>query len=190
MNEDIRLAWLERAREGDKEALGKLLEDYRPYLSVIVRARKNSRLLARVGDSDQVQDIFLEVCRQFSSFRGTRLEELVSWFKEMVLGVMANAARSHLGTAKRDLDRERPLNEVGGLSGVGSTPSAVAIRHEESALLAKAMVRLPDDMQRVLLGRHVHQLSYAHLAFEMERSEAAVRVLHVRALRRLRAECS
>jgi RNA polymerase sigma-70 factor (ECF subfamily) len=55
--------------------------------------------------------------------------------------------------------------------------------------MAEALARLPDDMQQVLLGRHMDGLSYAELAGRLGRTEAAVRVLYTRALRRLRDEC-
>ena len=71
-----------------------------------------------------------------------------------------------------------------------STPSARIIRQEEIVLLADGLARLPEDMQQVLLGRHVDGLSYAVLAERLNRTEAALRVLYTRAfLRCLRAEC-
>ena len=41
-------------------------------------------------------------------------------------------------------------------------------------------------MQQVLLGRHLDGLSHAELARVLGRSESAVRMLYLRALRRLR----
>jgi RNA polymerase sigma-70 factor (ECF subfamily) len=75
---------------------------------------------------------------------------------------------------------------AGQLADSGSSPSAQAIRHEEAALMAEALAGLPDDMQQVLLGRHVDGLSHAAIAQRLDRTEQAVRMLYVRALRRLR----
>ena len=52
--------------------------------------------------------------------------------------------------------------------------------------MAEAIAELSEEMQAVLLGRHLHFRSYAELAVELGRSEGAVRVLYTRALRRLR----
>jgi RNA polymerase sigma-70 factor (ECF subfamily) len=52
--------------------------------------------------------------------------------------------------------------------------------------MARTIAGLPDDMQQVLLGRHLDGLSYAVLAERLGRSEGAVRVLYTRALRRVR----
>jgi RNA polymerase sigma-70 factor (ECF subfamily) len=56
--------------------------------------------------------------------------------------------------------------------------------------MAEALSRLPEDMQQVLLGRHLDGASYGVLAERLGRSEGAVRVLYTRALRRLREECA
>ena len=70
--------------------------------------------------------------------------------------------------------------------GPAESPSDQAVRHEEAAALAEALSRLPDDMQQALLGRHLDGLSHAELARTLGRSETAVRMLYLRALRRLR----
>ena len=67
-----------------------------------------------------------------------------------------------------------------------SSPPEQAIRHEEALSMAEAVGQLPDDMQQVLLGRHVDGLSHADIARSLGRTEGAVRMLYLRALRRLR----
>jgi RNA polymerase sigma-70 factor (ECF subfamily) len=60
------------------------------------------------------------------------------------------------------------------------------VRQETADRIAIAMTRLPDDMQRVLLARVVDGRNYETIAAELNRSTGAVRVLFVRALRRLK----
>jgi RNA polymerase sigma-70 factor (ECF subfamily) len=190
MNAGERQAALESARGGDAQALGRLLESYRPYVRVIVRSFRDNRLQARVGSSDMIQDALLEAHRAFASFRGVTVAELTAWLRQIVVRTAGHVAREHAGAAKRDLDREEPGGAVNGqLADPGSSPSEQAIRHEQAALLADAMAQLPEDMQQVLLGRHMDGLSYTTLAEQLGRSEAAVRVLYTRALRRLRQHC-
>ncbi len=43
-----RQAALERARQGDKQACGELLESFRPYVRVIARALRDERLVSRI----------------------------------------------------------------------------------------------------------------------------------------------
>ena len=189
MNAGERQAALDRARRGDVQAFGELLESYRPYVRVLVRGFHDERLRARLDGSDLIQDALLEAHRCFAQFRGAAVAELTAWLRQIVLRTAGRTLRGHLGTDRRDAGRERAAGAAAECAADGSTPSAQAIRHEQAARMAEALARLPDDMQQVLLGRHTDDLSYAVLAERLGRSEAAVRVLYTRALRRLREEC-
>jgi RNA polymerase sigma-70 factor (ECF subfamily) len=114
---------------------------------------------------------------------------LTAWVRRIVLRTTGHALRDHLEASKRALGAEEPAEALDGRADSGSTPSAQAIRHEEAARMAEALARLPEEMQQVLLGRHLDGLSYAALAELLGRSEGAVRVLYTRALRRLQDEC-
>ena len=184
----MRQAALDRARLGDEQARGELLESFRPYIRVIVRSFRDDRLQARVDDSDLIQDAFLEALRGFAAFRGATVAEFVAWLRQIVRRAVARSRRGHLGTDKRAVELEQPADDLPDPVDSGSSPSAQAIRHEQAAQMAEAVARLPDDMQHVLLGRHMDGLSHAEIARRLGRTEGAVRVLYTRALRRLREE--
>ncbi len=187
MDADERQAVLEQARGGDAQAVGTLLEGYRPYVRVLVRAFKDERLQGKVGESDLIQDALLEAHRCFASFQGSTPAELAAWLRQIVIRSVGHTIRGFLGTEKRDVAREQAMAGFAQLlARSGSTPSAVAIRHEQAARMAAALAQLPDDMQQVLLGRHVDNLSHAEIAAKLGRTEAATRVLYTRALRKLR----
>lgn len=175
---------LERARQGDIQALGELLESFRPYVRVIVHALREKRLQSVLDESDLIQDALLEARRSFAGFRGTTVAELTVWLRQIVL---RTCQRTQQRLGKGDAARE-PLAEnlVELLPDAGSSPSAVAIRHEQAARMAEALTRLPEEMQQVLLARHADDLAHAAIAREMGRTEGAVRMLYLRALRRLR----
>ena len=59
-----------RARNGQAEALGELCDHYRNYLRVVVRSELKSRLRERVELSDVIQEVMVEIVRQFPSFTG------------------------------------------------------------------------------------------------------------------------
>jgi RNA polymerase sigma-70 factor (ECF subfamily) len=183
-------ATLERALQGDCQALGELLDSYRPYLRVLARALRHGRIQARLDDSDLIQDALVEAHKTFGQFRGLTVAELTAWLRQIVVRTAGHLVRSHLAAAKRDAQREQRLDDLPAPPDSGNSPSAQAIRHEQAARMADALARLPEDMQQVLLGRHMDGQSYAVLAERLQRSEAAVRVLYTRALRRLREECA
>jgi RNA polymerase sigma-70 factor, ECF subfamily len=190
MNADEQQAALECVRQGDTQALGELLDSFRPYVRVLARALQNERLQGRLDESDLIQDALLEVYRSFASFHGETVAELTAWLRQVVIHTAGHTLRAHLGTARRDASREHEVDDLAGLAvDTGNTPSDTAIRHEQSARMAVALARLPEEMQQVLLGRHMDNLSHADLAGRLGRTEGAVRVLYTRALRRLRDEC-
>jgi RNA polymerase sigma-70 factor (ECF subfamily) len=189
MNAGEQQTALARARLGDSRALGQLLESFRPYVRCLVRALGGERLQPRLGESDLIQDALLEAHRSFGEFRGNTVAELTAWLRRIVLRTAGHSLRDHLEAGKRALGNEEPADALDSRADSASSPSAQAVRHEEAARMAEALAQLPEDMQQVLLGRHMDGLSYAALAEQLGRSEGAVRVLYTRALRRLREEC-
>jgi RNA polymerase sigma-70 factor, ECF subfamily len=183
-----RLAALEAARRGDADALGRLLESFRPYVRMIVRALWDDRLNGGLDESDLMQDALLEAHRGFPAFRGQTPGELLAWLRRVVVRSAGHTLRSLAGTAKRDPARERPA-DLDRLAADEDDPGAQAARREEAVLLIDALGRLPEEVQQVLLGRHAEGLSHAELAARLGRSEGAVRMLYLRGLRRLRDLC-
>src|SRR5262245_40520467 len=112
MNAEQRREALERARQGDADALGRLLESYRPYLRLLVQGACGGRLRARMDDSDLVQGALLEASRGIGQFRGTTPAELTAWLRQIALRTVRHALRDHLGSAGRDAGREVPLGEA------------------------------------------------------------------------------
>ena len=70
---------LQEARSPDGAALGRLLELYRRYLSLLARVQIGQRLQGKVDASDIVQETFLDAHRNFARFRGASEAELVGW---------------------------------------------------------------------------------------------------------------
>jgi len=190
MPEDDRQALLQRARDGDNEARGQLLDSFGPYVRVIARSVRNGRLKGRFGESDLIQDALLEAHRSFDSFRGATEAEFVAWLRQIVVRTVGHAVRANLDAGKRDANREQSASHLSGIAvDTGTSPSGVAIRHEESARLAAALEQLPEEMREVILARHVEDVPYAELAQRLGRKEPAVRMLYVRAIRRMKEVC-
>jgi RNA polymerase sigma factor (sigma-70 family) len=68
----------------------------------------------------------------------------------------------------------------------GSSPEMKAMGHELHARLAAALEQLPDDMRELLQTRVIDGLDYREIARRTGRTEGALRVHYVRALRKLR----
>jgi DNA-directed RNA polymerase specialized sigma24 family protein len=76
---------LQRARAGDGDALGTLLDRFRPYARLLVRSLRRGRVPGRLDDSDLIQDAFLEADRSIGRFEGASLPEFIGWLRAVVL---------------------------------------------------------------------------------------------------------
>src|SRR5262245_45325068 len=155
---------LEQALGGDREALGRLLEAQRPALHRLAQRQLEGRIAARVDASDVIQQTFLEAHRSFEQFAGLDARELVAWLEGILDHKVAGAIRHHALLQKRNVSRERSLDDSrrgGGaplkqeLDAGFSSPSQKAIRGEEAQRLTQALTALPDDQREAVRLRHL-----------------------------------
>ncbi len=184
------------ARAGEALCLGKLLELYRGYLTLLARLQIGRRLQGKVDAADLVQDTFLEASKNFKRFRGTTEAELLTWLRRILAAKIADMMRRYLGSQCRDVRLERELAAElerssqdldGGLLAKQDSPSKQVSRREEGVVLANILALLPEDYREVLILRHLEGLSFPEVAQRMERSLDSVKKLWTRALARLRA---
>jgi RNA polymerase sigma-70 factor (ECF subfamily) len=184
--------WFTAARAGSPEALGRLLDACQLYLMQIANGEMESRLQAKVGASDIVQDTYLEAQRIFERFHGNSPTELRAWLRAILLNKLATAARQYHGTAKRQLGREVPIDPAASQpidpAGSLTTASSIMAREERMQALMSALGKLPEDYRQVILWRQVENLSFEEMAARLGRSVEAVRKLWSRALQSLEKE--
>jgi RNA polymerase sigma-70 factor (ECF subfamily) len=188
------------ARQGSNSCLGQLLALYTNYLKLLVSAQLDSRLRVRVSPSDIVQESFFEAHRDFPEFRGKSIGEFVVWLRRIVVNNILRVVEQHVQAEKRDVRREVSLEEIGRrleqstvrletlLAEQAESPSGCASRREDEILLADTLAQLPADYRDVIVLRHIEGLSFEEVAQRMERSAGAVRMLWLRALKKMRDE--
>lgn len=186
---------LHGARAGDPAALGRLLDGYRQYLTLLARLQIDRTLRVKVGASDVVQETFLEAHRDFAAFRGGTVAELTAWLRQILARNLANQVRRYRGTRGRDVRLERGLADAldrssdrlaATLAAPSGSPSQAAARGEAAVLLAEALARLPEDYREALVLRNLQELSFPEVAERMDRSVDSVKKLWARGLARLR----
>jgi RNA polymerase sigma-70 factor (ECF subfamily) len=186
-----------RARQGEANALGLLLERYRSYLTLLARVQIGRRLQGKADPADLVQEAFLEATGHFGQFRGTTEPELTAWLRQILASRLAHLLRRYYGTQARDVRLERVLGDEldqssrafdRGLIAAQSSPSQQVHRREQAVLLADALDRLPPDYREVIMLRHLEGLTFPEVATRLGRSVDSVEKLWVRALPRLRRE--
>jgi RNA polymerase sigma-70 factor (ECF subfamily) len=181
------------ARLGSGVALGQLLEACRHYLTDQARRQVVPGLKCKVSASDLVQETSLDAHRDFASFRGQCLEELIAWLRRILLYNAANAARRYRA-GKRQLSRELAIeghpDVAKQLTAADPSPRSLAVADEEQASVLQAIERLPDDYQTVIWLRNREHYSFVEIGDFMDRSPDAVRKLWFRAIERLQSELS
>src|SRR3954454_18493525 len=188
------------ARGGSGSCLGQLLALYTNYLKLLVAAQLDNRLRARVSPSDIVQESFYEAHRDFGDFRGTSIGEFVVWLRRIVVNNILRVVEQHVLAEKRDVRREVSLEEIGRrleqstvrletlLAQQAESPSGYASRREDELLMADTLAQLPADYREVIVLRHIEGLSFEQVADRMGRSAGAVRMLWMRALKKMREQ--
>jgi RNA polymerase sigma-70 factor (ECF subfamily) len=191
---------LTKARAGDQDSLGRLLESYRGYLRALACSKIDLRLQARANPSDLIQETFLLASRHFNQFRGQSEREWLHWLRRILRRCVSRFVRKHGWVRKRNAYREislerEPLSPVPGhgagrpqIADSGSSPSARAQRRELASLVAERLARLSPAHRDVLILRNLKGLAFEEVARRMRRSPGAVRVLWLRALDQLRCQ--
>jgi RNA polymerase sigma-70 factor, ECF subfamily len=191
-------ALIDKARRGSADSLGRLLQMYRNYLTVLAGTQIERRLQPRMSPSDVVQETMLRAHANFAQFRGASEPELVSWLRQILVNNLARFVEQHVLAARRDVRREVSIERLGNaleqstiqlaaLLPAGSrSPSAAAQQREEAVVLADRLALLAADYREVLMLRNLQGLPFETIAEQMGRSVSATRMLWLRAIEKLR----
>jgi RNA polymerase sigma-70 factor (ECF subfamily) len=182
---------LDQIAQGDRQALERLLERYRPGLHDFVAARLDPKLRARLDPSDVVQDAQLEVVRRMDDFLRRRPMPFHLWVRKTAYERLLNLRRDHRKRARRSVDREVALPDRSSLLlaqpllAGGPSPSQQLAAREFADRVAQAVAELAEADREILLMRHAEELPYEEIACLLEIEPAAARKRYGRALIRL-----
>jgi RNA polymerase sigma-70 factor (ECF subfamily) len=193
----VTLVLLDRVRDGDADAVNRLLERHRAAIRRMIDSRMDRVIERRVDASDIVQDVMIEANRRLSDYLANPTMPFRLWLRHMARDRLIDAHRRHRVAATRSLDREVPLvardvdgSSVDGLVGIIDrelTPAAAATWHELERRFAAAVDLLDDLDRQIVLLRHFEHLSTADAAEILGLSKPAAGMRYLRAMRRLRS---
>jgi RNA polymerase sigma-70 factor (ECF subfamily) len=185
---------LRAAGQGDASARSLLLDRFRDRLKLMVAARLDRRLQARLDPSDVIQDALLQASCHLDQYLRTRPLPFYPWLRQFAWNRLVDLHRQHLAAGKRTARREEllPLSDhsawdlAGRLCSRDSSPSAHLSREEERAAVRRALDQLPRGDREVLIMRYLERLSVGEIAAVLDVSEGTVSTRTLRALQRLR----
>jgi len=186
------------ARDGDGDAINRLLERHRDALQRMVQMRLDQKIRRRIGVSDVVQEVLVQANRRLHDYLAQPTMPFHLWLRHIAKDRIIDAHRRHRGSAKRSVDRERPLvvaatddrstiQLAAQLCNDELTPSAAAAQQEIVRRVEQAISELADQDAEIMIMRHYEQLSNQEVAQSLNLSEPAASMRYLRAVRRLRA---
>ena len=177
---------IRRARAGDREALGKLLDAHRGYLRDAAERLLNPRIAARIDASDVVQQTCLSIHKRIAEFEGDDAAQFVAWLRQVHERNIQNVVRDQLHTQKRAAGRDEPLadRDVQGLR--QSSPSRRAMRGEDAVRLSRALAHLLADEQQALRLRYLEGRTLTEVCETMDLTKDALVWLMKRAMKHMR----
>jgi RNA polymerase sigma-70 factor (ECF subfamily) len=166
--------WIERARAGDREALGALWRAHQHLLLRYFRGRGSTQ------PEDLASQVWIDVAASLHRFSGDS-DDFRRW-------LFTIARRRQIDAARRSARRPEELDPGAGAD-LADASSAREFDDVGSLDRALALVRrLPADMAEAVLLRVVADLAVDEVAQVMGRREGHVRVLVHRGLRKLAEE--
>jgi RNA polymerase sigma-70 factor (ECF subfamily) len=161
---------LEQIQVGDRSAFERLFARYRPYLHRVAEARLDPKVLARVDPSDVVQEAQMEAYRRLPDYLARRPMPFRLWLRKLAQERILSIRRRHLQAKGRALRLEVPLPERSSLMlakpflAAESTPSQKLDQHELVHCVHRAVARLSEADQEILLLRTYEGLSNQDVA--------------------------
>ncbi len=186
-----------RIHGGDLDAFNQLFMRYYPRIKLLVRLHMLDKLRAQVEADDVIQEIYMEVYRNFHKFEYRDPDSFYKWVVKVIGWKIKDFDKYFFKTAKRQpaetlsLQQQAPgSSESGpviaeGLAGGQTTPSQIVMEKEGYRMLDKALQKLPRHFRRVIQLRHLEQRSVKDTAEELGMKPNAVNVLFHRAQQKL-----
>ncbi|MGF1579132.1 MAG: sigma-70 family RNA polymerase sigma factor [Gemmataceae bacterium] len=187
---------IEKAAEGDEQALGELFNQYRKRLRQMVRLRLDRRLKGRIDPSDVLQEAYMDVREQLPNYTQQQSMPFFLWLRLVTGQRMMRLHREHLGAAMRDAGREVSLytgampqassaSLAAQLLGRFTSVSQAAVRAERQVQLQAALNSMDDTDREIIALRNFEELSNNEAAEVLGLSKHAASKRYVRALTRL-----
>jgi RNA polymerase sigma-70 factor, ECF subfamily len=192
---------LSRARAGETEALGELCGLYRNYLRMVVRSGLGTKLRERVELSDVVQEVLVDVVRQFPQFNGETEAAIMGWLRRLVGQRLADLGRYHRRVKRRGDAVAVQLDaaaESGGVTGRASgpvldmlglsqtSPSQAVSKREQFDILADALAGLAEQEADALWLYFAENLSFDAIGKRLNLSRKSVSRIVGQSLKKLR----
>jgi RNA polymerase sigma-70 factor (ECF subfamily) len=144
-----------------------------------------------------VQDVLVEASGRLERYLNDPAMAFHLWMRQIAWDRIIDTYRRHRVSAKRSMDRERPMSVVNQgdqstldlavqICDPGMTPATAATQREIAAKVESVIQQLNDQDREIILMRHYEHLSNFEIAEVLGLNPPAASMRYLRALRRLR----
>ncbi len=179
--------------EGAEGALAQLLELYRPYLLAIANEEFDPALRGKAAPSDLVQETLVRVTKRSPVELPQSESEFRAWLRKILIRRFDSLRKRYRRTAKRQIRRERSLDDIdvrdylkSMISAADQTPGSQAVANERREQVQQALKRLAKEYRTVILWHNRDGLSWPQIGLKLNRSPDAARMLWKRAVQQLK----
>jgi RNA polymerase sigma-70 factor (ECF subfamily) len=171
--------------------LGKMLNEHRPRLLVMLGRRIDPALAVRIDPEEVLSETFLEARRKWPWFKTQCTLSPYTWLYRIARDCLIEAWRRE-SRGRRDLRRDLPLPEQSSIGmglalvDAGTSPISRAAKEELKQLVRQALAALRPADRELLWMRHFDELPFADIAAILGVTRNAATVRYVRALEKLR----
>jgi RNA polymerase sigma-70 factor (ECF subfamily) len=166
---------VDRARDGDDEAFGVIVETYRDRLFGLALGIVRNRDTAE----DVVQEAFIKAYKNLKRFRGEA--SIYTWLYRIAVNTAHNHLRKRSRTGGVDFDDVAPFIEARGLN-----PADSAANTELGEAIESAVSQLPPRQQEVFILHYFEQMTHREIADTLGVTEGAVKANFFHAVQKLK----
>ncbi len=147
----------------DRESLERALESFRAYLLFVAWRLKGDQLAGREGASDLVQRTLVAAVEKIreGNIPGPTEKHRKAWLRKILFNTLKRVVRRENAEIRGGGRVIGGLEEPGPDS--GTSPSAGAVKNEQSRLLAEAFEKLEPDEQQMITWRYIDSLTYEEI---------------------------
>lgn len=161
---------IERARQGDQDALGEIYDCLYPSVFRYIYYRVSDQEMAE----DLAAEVFVRMVERIGAYQ-QRERPILAWLYTIARNLVTDHYRA------QGLASHLPLEESL-VAGETQQPAQAAERHQGQDCLARALECLTDEQRQVLLLKFIEDRGIAEVAELLGKNERAIRSLQHRAL--------
>lgn len=175
------LADFAQARDGDEQAMNRLLETWRHRLRVAARNQLR-QVRSRVDTSDAVQDGLIQAWQSIPTFHSQSEGQFRSWIRKIAKGRLANTRRFH------NAERRSVRTDIGPKFLPTCVSREQQATDDDSTIsnLRLAIQKLEPKLQLIVQRRYFDNLTFREIAEEVGCSAGGARTMCERAVQQLR----